>query len=137
MKILSVQQPWAWALIHGPKRIENRTWPTSYRGPLLIHAGKSRQRLGDEGDAFRTPQGLDFGAVIGVVDLADCVPYHDACRQDFAEGPWCWITANPRPISPILWRGSLGIQPAPQALLDLLPAEYRAEPLAIDVSIVR
>lgn len=32
----------------GEKRVENREWPTSYRGPLLIHAGKSREWLDDE-----------------------------------------------------------------------------------------
>ena len=25
------------------KRVENRTWQTSYRGPLLIHSGRNRQ----------------------------------------------------------------------------------------------
>ncbi|MFB4265356.1 ASCH domain-containing protein [Nonomuraea sp. GTA35] len=39
MKTLSVRQPWAWAIAHGGKTIENRTWSTGYRGPLMIHAG--------------------------------------------------------------------------------------------------
>lgn len=38
---LSVRQPWAWAIISGGKTIENRSWTTPYRGPLLIHAGKA------------------------------------------------------------------------------------------------
>ena len=41
MKALSIKQPWAWAIIHAGKNVENRTWATSYRGPLLIHAGKT------------------------------------------------------------------------------------------------
>jgi len=36
---LSIRQPWAWLIVQGHKPIENRTWPTTYRGPLLIHAG--------------------------------------------------------------------------------------------------
>lgn len=47
MKALSVRQPWAWAILHAGKRIENREradgrMPSlcSYRGPLLIHAAK-------------------------------------------------------------------------------------------------
>jgi ASCH domain len=36
---LTVRQPWAWAITHGQKNIENRTWTTCYRGPLAIHAG--------------------------------------------------------------------------------------------------
>src|SRR5690242_3720337 len=37
---ISVQQPHGWLIIHGHKNLENRDWTTSYRGPLLIHAGK-------------------------------------------------------------------------------------------------
>lgn len=40
MKALSIRQPWVWAIIHGGKRIENRDWYCSYRGPILIHASK-------------------------------------------------------------------------------------------------
>ena len=38
---LTVRQPWAWAIVHGPKRVENRTRPTSQPGCILIHAGRS------------------------------------------------------------------------------------------------
>mgnify|MGYP002359850962 FL=1 len=38
MKALSIRQPWAGLIIHGYKDIENRDWPTRYRGPLLVHA---------------------------------------------------------------------------------------------------
>lgn len=39
MRVLTVRQPWAWAIAAGYKYIENRTWTTSYRGKLGIHAG--------------------------------------------------------------------------------------------------
>lgn len=36
---LSIRQPWAWAILHAGKTIENREWPRcSYRGPIFIHA---------------------------------------------------------------------------------------------------
>ena len=48
MKIISIKQPWASLIIAGgtnirtgaidQKNIENRTWSTSYRGPVLVHA---------------------------------------------------------------------------------------------------
>ncbi len=41
MRALTIRQPWAWAITCGLKRVENRTWSTNYRGPLLIHAGKT------------------------------------------------------------------------------------------------
>lgn len=39
MRALTVQQPWAWAIVHGGKDVENRTQAWGYRGPLAIHAG--------------------------------------------------------------------------------------------------
>lgn len=38
MQVLSVRQPWAWAIARGHKAIENRTWDTPYRGELAIHS---------------------------------------------------------------------------------------------------
>jgi hypothetical protein len=42
MKALTLYQPWATLVAIGAKRIETRSWSTSYRGPLAIHAGKIR-----------------------------------------------------------------------------------------------
>ena len=45
MKCLSVRQPWAALILHGvngqKKDVENRAWPTKFRGAMLIHASKS------------------------------------------------------------------------------------------------
>lgn len=43
IKALSVRQPWAWAIIHGGKDIENRSWQAvnhglNVRGRVAIHA---------------------------------------------------------------------------------------------------
>ena len=38
MKVLSVRQPWAWAIAHGRKDVENRSWPTQWHGRLAVHA---------------------------------------------------------------------------------------------------
>jgi hypothetical protein len=40
MKVLTLTQPWATLVAIGAKRIETRSWSTSYRGPLAIHAAK-------------------------------------------------------------------------------------------------
>lgn len=61
MKALSLTQPWATLVAQGAKRIETRSWPTSYRGPLVIHASKGLP--GWVADAVRSePQ---FAAVLG------------------------------------------------------------------------
>jgi len=42
MKALSVRQPWAHAILHLGKRVENRDWRgCNYRGPVLLHASKT------------------------------------------------------------------------------------------------
>lgn len=43
MKVITVRQPWAWAIIHGGKDVENRTRNIvgSYRGTLGIHVSKT------------------------------------------------------------------------------------------------
>jgi len=40
VKALSLRQPWAWLVVDGPKRIENRKWKTKLELPLpfLIHS---------------------------------------------------------------------------------------------------
>jgi hypothetical protein len=43
MRGISIRHPWAWAIVHAGKRIENRDWYCDYRGPILIHASKLRQ----------------------------------------------------------------------------------------------
>jgi hypothetical protein len=40
MKALTLTQPWATLVAKGQKKIETRSWSTSYRGPLAIHAAK-------------------------------------------------------------------------------------------------
>jgi hypothetical protein len=37
MKAITMTQPWATLLAVGANRIETRSWPTNYRGPLAIH----------------------------------------------------------------------------------------------------
>lgn len=65
MKALSLTQPWATLVAMGAKRIETRSWETSYRGPLAIHASKGLP--GWVADTVRgNPQ---FAAVLG--DLFD------------------------------------------------------------------
>ena len=38
MKAITIWQPWASLLACGGKRFETRSWATSYRGPIAIHA---------------------------------------------------------------------------------------------------
>lgn len=133
MKVLSVRQPWAWAIIYGGKNIENRNWQTSYRGPLAIHAGKTFDINRGDWDAYhrgvfgepwqsmaRGYSQQDYhvlGAIIGVVDLVDCQPSW-ACDSPWKAGDdpdyFCWRLENPHPlVTPVPCKGQLGLFPAP------------------------
>lgn len=39
-KALSLKQPFAWLIANGYLLVDDRTWGTQYRGPVLIHASK-------------------------------------------------------------------------------------------------
>lgn len=45
IKAISLWQPWATLIALGVKTFETRSWPTSYRGLLVIHAAKTRSEL--------------------------------------------------------------------------------------------
>ncbi len=46
VKALTVRQPWASLIIAGYKDVENRSWTTSYRGRLAVHAGRTLDKEG-------------------------------------------------------------------------------------------
>jgi hypothetical protein len=113
-RVLTIRQPWAWAIIHGGKDVENRSWPTKHRGPLLIHAGNAFEPDGYEVvKQFATqppPPGNDFihGAIIGVVELADCV--QDSDSEWAVIGQWHWCLRHPEPFDPAVpCPGKLGL----------------------------
>jgi hypothetical protein len=108
MKALSIQQPWAHLIVAGLKPIENRTWTTAYRGPLLIHAS---QKMCIAVESIEAAFGikidrrlLHFGCVIGRVDLVDVIEESDS---PWFDGPYGFVLRNPRPIKPRPWRGQL------------------------------
>lgn len=115
VKAITVCQPYAELLLRkGPtgelvKPYENRTWPTGYRGRLLIHAGKSRDWL----DCEPPIEGLVFGAIIGMVVLRDCVHIdtvsEDVLDHPHAEGPWLWVVESPMRCKPFPFKGALGL----------------------------
>lgn len=116
---------------HEYKPVENRSWKTDYRGQLYIHTSKQmdwealewleweRKAVAMElKKHFKLQQAVcccrnklhpdtldQFGAIIGRVELVDCVRNHPS---EWAEaGMWHWVLRNPTPIVPIPARGQL------------------------------
>ncbi len=131
MKALTIAQPYAELIALGQKRVENRVWWTRYRGPLYIHAGKSRQWLDTEfshdGYEIDRPTGIylsmmDFGAVIATAELIDCIHVdtilRGACDEQYpwlrahkhVSGPYCWVLDHVLRLSkPVPYRGAQGL----------------------------
>ena len=112
IKVITVHQPWAWAIAYGFKDVENRTWSTKYRGSLVIHSAKSRKSLKPHLDFVKTttkindPK-LDFGCLIAIVDLVDCVENHPSIWA--MDGHYHFVLENPRLIHPLEKKGQLGL----------------------------
>ena len=104
VKCLSVRQPWAQAIFELGKDVENRTWATQYRGPLLIHASKriDREAMANWG----RPGPLATGAILGVVELTDIVEHSRSMWA--APDSYHWLLRNACLIEkPIPYVGSL------------------------------
>lgn len=117
MKALTICQPYAALILSGEKRVENRTWPTNYRGRFYVHAGKSRAMWDEEIDAKRFPNAA-WGAVVAIATLDTCAFLQTVSRDaplgwlhehEHAFGPWCWVLKDVTPIGPWPWRGSQGL----------------------------
>lgn len=105
MKALTVCQPYAELIARGIKRVENRTWNTTYRGPLLIHAGKGRRWLVDASAEDRRDAGeeLAFGAIIAVTAVIDCLPIREVHQRRLPADPLQWLATHPHATGPYCW----------------------------------
>jgi hypothetical protein len=92
MKALSIQQPWAFCITNGTKRVENRTWGTKQRGWILIHAGKAYQTGMEHAINADSPE-MDVvemkraprGAIVGMARMIDCIDLRRSRHDDDLE----------------------------------------------------
>ncbi len=138
MKVLTLTQPWATLIAIGAKQYETRSWATTWRGPLAIHAAKRFPRVA-RGVCFQPPfqqalqqagytsfararlhnNQLPLGHIIAVCQLVHCVPSEarpqgigeqELAFGDYSAGRFIWYLRNVRPLpEPIPARGSLGL----------------------------
>ncbi len=100
---LTLHQPFAWAVIHAGKDVENRSWKTKHRGPLYIHAGKhfdpmAYHMLKEEFPHVQWPAQSEFRhmGLIGYVFLAGCPATRDTSTSPWAiPGFYHWALKNP------------------------------------------
>lgn len=116
---LSVRQPWAWAIVHAGKPVENRKWKSNnpgmkFRGPCCIHASKGMTRAEYEdaaefmasiGITCPAPADLQRGGIVGVTNIVDIVTELDS---PWFFGPKGLLLGDSRPIDFIPSVGALG-----------------------------
>jgi hypothetical protein len=135
MKALTLTQPWASLMALQQKRIETRSWSTSYRGELVIHAAKGfplwAKEICEEPEFKRalggaTAKDLPLSVGLCVVRLLACIRTEDMHKAefilgykpsasevefgDYSEGRYAWLTEYVRPIDEQIYRrGALGL----------------------------
>lgn len=132
-RLLTLRQPWAWLVVFGGKDVENRSWTTDYRGPILIHAGKEmtrREYRAAHEYALRHDieipgaEALDFGGIVGIADLVDIVSPQSIDPKTQARRRWHmrpedapsgkpqfgWLLRDITPIEFIPCQGAQGLR---------------------------
>lgn len=139
MKAITIWQPWASLLVSGQKIYETRSWATSYRGPIAIHAAKRPVRrtidtlVADRGDGWTTldyfdslfmrPGSLDelpTGAIVGTAiltrynlvteDFVEKLTPQERALGDFSLGRYAWEFQKMVPVnSPVPAKGMQGL----------------------------
>lgn len=127
MRALTIRQPWAAAIAHGPKRIENRTKPIPYKHlgtTILIHAGAAEDDNALPADMTR-PWPRHFRAIVAVARLASCHQDEGCCRPWGFPDTWHWVLEDVRPIQhpPRPVRGQLGLWTVPGPALAAVQAQ--------------
>lgn len=118
-KALSVRQPWAWAIIHAGKDIENRSWQAVSRGDMkpkriAVHAAKGMTRYEYEsavsymekiGVTCPPPADLLRGGIIGTIAVLEIVKEHPS---PWFMGPRGLVLSAPQHCEFIPSVGALG-----------------------------
>lgn len=82
VRALSLHQPWATLYALGEKKNETRSWPTRFRGTLLVHASRAKpnaQALENPHIAralmrhgYYSPSDLPTGCILARTEIAGC-----------------------------------------------------------------
>lgn len=128
MKALSIRQPWAEAIVGRGQDVVNSSWPTTFRGPVLIHASQlvddpgfavMRQileRLGKYPCQGIHPDDLRRGGIVGRAEIVDCVT---SSPSPWFTGPHGFVLRNARPLIFRECNGSIGFFDVDPGILDL------------------
>lgn len=98
---LSIRQPWCHRILYEGKDVENRDWPTRFRGPVLIHASKGV----DPEDRYEVrSREMPLGGIVGVMEIVDCVTDWPG---EWFFGRYGFVIHNARPLPFLPCKGAL------------------------------
>ena len=125
MKVLSLIEPWATLIKERKKIIETRSWKTSYRGELYIHASSKKINKKDPHTIklleLIPNVAMGYGNILCKCKLVDCVyldqKFLDEIKTkeqeflcgEYSIGRYAWILEDIEPITPIPAKGHLNI----------------------------
>ncbi len=135
MKAISIRQPYAWLIVNGHKDIENRDWPTNFRGRVLIHAGVtySKRDYEDDLDMYSEQYGSYpkreemIGGIVGVATITGCVT---ESTSGWFLGKYGFVLADAKPLPLVPCKGALGIFSVPPDVAQRLHELQASMPLA-------
>lgn len=134
---LSIRQPWAWLIVNGHKDVENRDWSTSFRGPLLIHAGKTltAKYYAEVTDQLAAAgllppdmppiEALELGCFVGWTRVTGCTKKVDSPWKQ--PDTWGFTLTDSYPIRSYPWKGRLGFFNVPSGLVETYQAKNCGE----------
>ena len=95
LKVLNVAQPNAHHIIFNGKNVENRSSACNFRGTIAIYASKTLNKDRFE-DADIKPEDCTLGAIIGLVDLVDCITEEKVTKltEEWFCGPYGYVLEN-------------------------------------------
>ena len=133
MKAISIRPPWAWAILHANKDIENRTWKTNIQSTIAIHASQTMSRpyyksaveaIKKAAPSAKVPpyEAMARGAIVGLVDVVGCEE-HTRSKWHMPNN-YGFVLANPRALrEPIPCTGRLNFWEVPSAIARRLSRE--------------
>lgn len=149
MKALTLIQPWAWAVAHAGKNIENRTWPAPkymFDQLIAIHAGK---KYDDTAEGWMRERGLiraplpdearRAGAIVAVCIITGWAG--QAPNAPWFTGPCGWLIPHVATLeTPIPCTGAQGLWNVPaehnealfEACIEGARQKYQKQPWAPD-----
>lgn len=117
---LSIRQPGAELILSGLVTVDSRTWATTYRGRLWVHAGlqvDTRLRRLANAVGVHPPRVCPTG-YLGYVDLIDVHGDVGCCWPWGEAGHYHWVLANPvRLAEPVPGLGFAGVYRVPEGAL--------------------